>query len=116
MLDMLPVAGGGTLSNRFYDADAKKSSAGWLRAKTGSLIKTNSLVGIVTDLSGRVLTFAFSSNAGNRGRTAIDALAATLHLRLWILSGPSDLAVGRAVDWKFAGAVGAQLVGRPARQ
>ncbi len=80
MLDMLPVAAGsGTLSNRFYDADAKKSSAGWLRAKTGSLTKTNSLVGIVTDLSGRVLTFAFiSNNAGNEGRTAIDALAATL--------------------------------------
>jgi D-alanyl-D-alanine carboxypeptidase/D-alanyl-D-alanine-endopeptidase (penicillin-binding protein 4) len=80
MLDMLPVAGGsGTLSNRFYDADAKKSSAGWLRAKTGSLTKTNSLTGIVTDLSGRVLTFAFiSNNAGNEGRTAIDALAATL--------------------------------------
>jgi D-alanyl-D-alanine carboxypeptidase/D-alanyl-D-alanine-endopeptidase (penicillin-binding protein 4) len=80
MLDMLPVAGGsGTLSNRFYDADAKKSSAGWLRAKTGSLTKTNSLAGIVTDVSGRVLTFAFiSNNAGNEGRTAIDALAATL--------------------------------------
>ena len=80
MLDMLPVAGGsGTLSNRFYDADVKKSSAGWLRAKTGSLTKTNSLAGIVTDTSGRVLTFAFiSNNAGNEGRTAMDALAATL--------------------------------------
>ena len=80
MLDMLPVAGGsGTLSNRFYDADVKKSPAGWLRAKTGSLTKTNSLAGIVTDVSGRVLTFAFiSNNAGNEGRTAIDALAATL--------------------------------------
>ena len=80
MLDMLPVAGGsGTLSNRFYEADVKKSAAGWLRAKTGSLTKTNSLAGIVTDASGRVLTFAFiSNNAGNEGRTAIDALAATL--------------------------------------
>ncbi len=80
MLDMLPVAGGsGTLSNRFYDADVKKSPAGWLRAKTGSLTKTNSLAGIVTDTSGRVLTFAFiSNNAGNEGRTAIDALAASL--------------------------------------
>jgi D-alanyl-D-alanine carboxypeptidase/D-alanyl-D-alanine-endopeptidase (penicillin-binding protein 4) len=80
MVDMLPVAGGsGTLSNRFYDADVKKSSAGWLRAKTGSLTKTNSLTGIVTDVNGRVLTFAFiSNNAGNEGRTAIDALAAVL--------------------------------------
>ena len=56
-----------------------KSPAGWLRAKTGSLTKINSLAGIVTDTSGRVLTFAFiSNNAGIEGRTAIDALAATL--------------------------------------
>ncbi|MGI9123713.1 MAG: D-alanyl-D-alanine carboxypeptidase/D-alanyl-D-alanine endopeptidase [Mycobacterium sp.] len=80
LLDMLPVAGGsGTLSNRFYDPDMKKSPAGWLRAKTGSLTKTNSLAGIVTDKGGRVLTFAFiSNNAGDEGRTAIDALAGIL--------------------------------------
>ena len=80
LVDMLPVAGGsGTLSNRFYEGDAKKTPAGWLRAKTGSLTKTNSLAGIVTDLDGRVLTFAFiSNNAGNEGRTAIDALASAL--------------------------------------
>lgn len=80
LVDMLPVAGGsGTLSNRFYDPDAKKTAAGWLRAKTGSLTKTNSLAGIVTDVNGRVLTFAFiSNNAGDEGRTAIDALAAKL--------------------------------------
>lgn len=80
MVDLLPVAAGsGTLSNRFYDLDAKKSPAGWLRAKTGSLTKTNSLAGIVTGSSGRVLTFVFlSNNAGDEGRTAIDELAATL--------------------------------------
>lgn len=80
LVDLLPIAGGsGTLSERFHGGDPAKSSAGWLRAKTGSLTKTNSLAGIVTDLSGRVLTFAFiSNNAGNEGRTAIDALAATL--------------------------------------
>ena len=80
MVDLLPIAGGsGTLSNRFVDGDQSKSPAGWLRAKTGSLTKTNSLAGIVTDASGRVLTFAFiSNNAGIEGRTAIDALAATL--------------------------------------
>jgi D-alanyl-D-alanine carboxypeptidase/D-alanyl-D-alanine-endopeptidase (penicillin-binding protein 4) len=80
MVDMLPVAAGsGTLSNRFYGGDARNTAAGLLRAKTGSLTKTNSLVGIVTDLNGRVLTFAFiSNNAGNEGRTAIDALASTL--------------------------------------
>lgn len=80
MVDMLPIAGGsGTLSDRFLDADAKKSSAGWLRAKTGSLTNTNALAGIVTDISGRVLSFAFiSNNAGFSGRTALDTLAGTL--------------------------------------
>ncbi len=80
LVDLLPVAGGsGTLSNRFFDTDVTKSPVGWLRAKTGSLTKTNALAGIVTDTSGRVLTFAFiSNNAGFTGRTAIDALAATL--------------------------------------
>ncbi len=80
LVDLLPIAGGsGTLSNRFLDTDAGRASAGWLRAKTGSLTGTNSLVGIVTDASGRVLSFAFiSNNAGPSGRTAIDAFAATL--------------------------------------
>lgn len=76
LLDVLPIAAGsGTLSNRYADTDA----AGYLRAKTGSLTGTNSLAGIVTDAAGRVLTFAFISNeAGPMGRTALDALAATL--------------------------------------
>ena len=80
LVDLLPIAGGsGTLSNRFLDTDAGRASAGWLRAKTGSLTGTNTLVGIVTDASGRVLTFALlSNNAGPTGRTAIDAFAATL--------------------------------------
>ncbi len=79
-MDLLPIAGGsGTLSNRFLDTDAGRASVGWLRAKTGSLTGTNSLVGIVTDASGRVLSFAFvSNNAGPSGRTAIDAFAAVL--------------------------------------
>jgi D-alanyl-D-alanine carboxypeptidase/D-alanyl-D-alanine-endopeptidase (penicillin-binding protein 4) len=79
LVDMLPVAGGsGTLSDRFLGSDLK-SSAGWLRAKTGSLTKTNSLAGIVTDVNGRVLTFAFiSNNAGMEGRTRLDALASVL--------------------------------------
>ncbi|WP_167097188.1 D-alanyl-D-alanine carboxypeptidase/D-alanyl-D-alanine-endopeptidase [Mycobacterium sp. DL592] len=80
LVDLLPIAGGsGTLSDRFLGGDPKTSSAGWLRAKTGSLTGTNSLAGIVTDANGRVLTFAFISNdAGPMGRVAIDALAATL--------------------------------------
>lgn len=79
LLDALPIAGGsGTLSNRYID-DQTDDAAGWLRAKTGSLTGTNTLAGIVTDMSGRVLTFALmSNNAGPTGRTALDALAATL--------------------------------------
>jgi D-alanyl-D-alanine carboxypeptidase/D-alanyl-D-alanine-endopeptidase (penicillin-binding protein 4) len=80
LLDLLPIAGGsGTLSDRYLDNDSDRAAAGWLRAKTGSLTGTNALAGIVTDASGRVLTFAFiSNNAGPTGRIAIDALAATL--------------------------------------
>jgi D-alanyl-D-alanine carboxypeptidase/D-alanyl-D-alanine-endopeptidase (penicillin-binding protein 4) len=79
LLDLLPIAGGsGTLSNRFID-DRTADAAGWLRAKTGSLTGTNTLAGIVTDVSGRVLTFALmSNNAGQTGLTAVDALAFTL--------------------------------------
>jgi D-alanyl-D-alanine carboxypeptidase/D-alanyl-D-alanine-endopeptidase (penicillin-binding protein 4) len=80
LLDTLPVAGGsGTLSDRFLDPATDQDTAGWLRAKTGSLTRTNALAGVVTDRSWRVLTFAFISNdAGPTGRTAIDAVAATL--------------------------------------
>lgn len=79
LVEMLPIAGGsGTLSNRFLD-DVGRSSAGYLRAKTGSLTGTNSLAGIITDASGRVLTFAFISNdAGPTGRVALDTLAAAM--------------------------------------
>lgn len=80
LVDLLPIAGGsGTLSNRYLDTEEGRASAGWLRAKTGSLTGTNTLAGIVTDSSGRVLTFAFlSNNAGPTGRTSLDALAAKL--------------------------------------
>ena len=80
LLDLLPIAGGsGTLSNRFLDTDPGRAATGFLRAKTGSLTGTNALAGVVTDASGRVLTFSLiSNNAGPTGRTAIDALAATL--------------------------------------
>ncbi|HYX99154.1 MAG TPA: D-alanyl-D-alanine carboxypeptidase/D-alanyl-D-alanine-endopeptidase [Mycobacterium sp.] len=81
LLDLLPIAGGsGTLSDRFTDGTpAGSGPAGWLRAKTGSLTAINALAGVVTDRSGRVLSFALISNgAGMSGRTAIDAVAATL--------------------------------------
>jgi D-alanyl-D-alanine carboxypeptidase/D-alanyl-D-alanine-endopeptidase (penicillin-binding protein 4) len=80
LLDLLPIAAGsGTLSNRFVNPAGDGIAAGWLRAKTGSLTAVNSLAGVITDNSGRVLTFAFISNdAGPTGRLAIDALAARL--------------------------------------
>ncbi len=80
LVDLLPIAAGsGTLSNRYLDTDVGRSAAGFLRAKTGSLTGTNSLAGIVTDTSGRVLTFALISNdAGPTGRVALDALATVL--------------------------------------
>ena len=80
LVDLLPIAGGsGTLSNRYTDTPDGRAAAGWLRAKTGSLTGTNALAGIVTDDSGRVLTFALiSNNAGPTGRTAIDGVAAVL--------------------------------------
>jgi len=81
LLDLLPIAAGsGTLVDRFVDTATNQGPAGWLRAKTGSLTAINSLVGVLTDRSGRVLTFAFISNAaGPNGRNAMDAVAA----RLW---------------------------------
>ena len=80
LLDLLPIAGGsGTLAERFLDPATNQGPAGWLRAKTGSLTAVNALAGVVTDSSGRVLTFAFISNdAGPNGRNAMDALATKL--------------------------------------
>jgi len=80
LLDLLPIAGGsGTLADRFLSTSTNQGPAGWLRAKTGSLTAINALVGVVTDHSGRVLTFAFLSNAaGPNGRNAMDALATKL--------------------------------------
>ncbi|MCV7054377.1 D-alanyl-D-alanine carboxypeptidase/D-alanyl-D-alanine endopeptidase [Mycolicibacterium gilvum] len=80
LVDLLAIAGGsGTMSNRYHDTESGRAALGYLRAKTGSLTGTNTLAGIVTDESGRVLTFALLSNdAGPTGRTSLDAFAATL--------------------------------------
>jgi serine-type D-Ala-D-Ala carboxypeptidase/endopeptidase (penicillin-binding protein 4) len=80
LLDLLPIAGGsGTLADRFLDPATNQGPAGWLRAKTGSLTAINALVGVLTDHGGRVLTFAFISNAaGPNGRNVMDALATKL--------------------------------------
>lgn len=79
LLDVLPIASGsGTLSNRFVST-RPEGAAGWLRAKTGSLTAVNTLAGVVTDVSGRVLTFALLSNdAGPTGLTSLDAVANAL--------------------------------------
>ena len=81
LLDLLPIAGRQRHAVRSFPrrTPAGAGPAGWLRAKTGSLTAINALAGVVTDRSGRVLTFALISNdAGPTGRTAIDTLAATL--------------------------------------
>ena len=114
LVDLLPIAGGsGTLSNRYLDTDAGRAAAGCLRAKTGSLTGTNALAGIVTDASGRVLTFALiSNNAGPTGRTAHRCASPPRCGRADAAHEPrrqGPLTVGRAVDWEFAATVGAKL-------
>lgn len=77
MLDHLPVAGAtGTLSDRY----AAGVGAGWVRAKTGTLSEASALVGYVTDVGNRVLTFALMSNdrSPDVSRPALDAIASTL--------------------------------------
>ncbi|SEQ30495.1 D-alanyl-D-alanine carboxypeptidase / D-alanyl-D-alanine-endopeptidase (penicillin-binding protein 4) [Lentzea xinjiangensis] len=81
LLTALPVAGGsGTLAERYGGpaADGK----GWVRAKTGTLTAVNALAGVVVDVDGRVLVFAFmSGSSGNpetEVRPALDVLAAAL--------------------------------------
>jgi len=81
LLTALPVAGGsGTLAGR-YGGNASDGK-GWVRAKTGTLTGVNALAGMVVDVDGRVLVFAFMS-ASNRNpetevRPGLDAIAAAL--------------------------------------
>ncbi|WP_241249601.1 D-alanyl-D-alanine carboxypeptidase/D-alanyl-D-alanine-endopeptidase [Rhodococcus sp. X156] len=80
ILASLPVAGvSGTLTDR-YGGPVAKAGAGWVRAKTGTLTGVNSLAGTVTDVDGRVLTFALIANGAATAdtRPALDAIAATL--------------------------------------
>lgn len=78
----LPIAGAsGTLATRFASTDpAAAGGRGWVRAKTGSLESTYALAGVVLDVDGRVLTFAFISTGvdQNTTRPAQDALATVL--------------------------------------
>jgi D-alanyl-D-alanine carboxypeptidase/D-alanyl-D-alanine-endopeptidase (penicillin-binding protein 4) len=79
LLDYLPVAGAtGTLSDRYASGD--RNGAGWVRAKTGTLSNASALVGFVTTVDNRVLTFSLMSNdrPPEVSRPALDALASTL--------------------------------------
>jgi D-alanyl-D-alanine carboxypeptidase/D-alanyl-D-alanine-endopeptidase (penicillin-binding protein 4) len=81
LLTALPVAGGsGTLAGR-YGGDAS-AGKGWVRAKTGTLTGVNALAGVVVDVDGRVLVFAFMSasnrDAAQEVRPALDVMAAAL--------------------------------------
>jgi len=53
---------------------------GYVRAKTGTLTGTNALAGVVPDVDGRLLVFAFMSNGPDPvgARPRLDALAAAL--------------------------------------
>lgn len=83
----LPIAGAtGTLADktdgtgRFKKDDpAAVGGRGWVRAKTGSLEATYALAGVVLDVDGRVLTFAFISDGVDKTtRPAQDAMATVL--------------------------------------
>lgn len=77
----LPVAGlTGTLADRFTDPSTRRG-AGVVRAKTGTLIGVSTLAGTVVDADGRLLAFAFMSDATTdveSSRTALDRAAAAL--------------------------------------
>ncbi|MEU6149849.1 D-alanyl-D-alanine carboxypeptidase/D-alanyl-D-alanine-endopeptidase [Actinosynnema sp. NPDC047251] len=80
LLTALPVAGGsGTLAGRYDTAGA--AGKGWVRAKTGTLTGVNSLAGVVVDVDGRLLVFAFMSLSptdANTVRGGLDELASAL--------------------------------------
>ena len=81
LLDGLPVAAGsGTLVDRFTVGSPNADGRGWVRAKTGTLTGTNALAGVVSDVDGRLLVFAFMSNGPDPvgARPRLDALATAL--------------------------------------
>jgi D-alanyl-D-alanine carboxypeptidase/D-alanyl-D-alanine-endopeptidase (penicillin-binding protein 4) len=77
----LPVAGlTGTLADRFATPDTR-AGAGFVRAKTGTLINVSTLAGTVVDADGRLLAFAFMSDRTtdvDASRVALDRAAAAL--------------------------------------
>jgi D-alanyl-D-alanine carboxypeptidase/D-alanyl-D-alanine-endopeptidase (penicillin-binding protein 4) len=77
----LPVAGlTGTLADRFTGPGTRRA-AGFVRAKTGTLLRVSTLAGTVVDAEGRLLAFAFMSDATrdiDASRIALDQAAAAL--------------------------------------
>ncbi|MFZ8978078.1 MAG: D-alanyl-D-alanine carboxypeptidase/D-alanyl-D-alanine endopeptidase [Candidatus Nanopelagicales bacterium] len=70
----LPVAGlTGTLADRFDAADTRRG-AGFVRAKTGTLIGVSTLAGTVGDADGRLLVFAFMSDGTTDVESSRDVL------------------------------------------
>lgn len=77
LLTTLPVAAGsGTLEDRYKGT----ATAGWVRAKTGTLSKTTALAGTVVSVHGRVYTFAFIANDADvlGSRAAMDAMTTAI--------------------------------------
>lgn len=77
----LPVAGlTGTLADRF-DSPQTRRGAGFVRAKTGTLIGVSTLAGTVVDADGRLLVFAFMSDGTadvDASREVLDRAAAAI--------------------------------------
>lgn len=77
----LPVAGlTGTLADR-YAAPDTRGAAGFVRAKTGTLIGVSTLAGTVVDADGRLLAFALMADETpdvDASRAALDRVAAAL--------------------------------------
>lgn len=77
----LPVAGlTGTLTNRFA-LEATRPGRGVVRGKTGALSGVSSLAGVITDSSGRLLTYAFMADkikSPDKPRLAWDEAATNL--------------------------------------
>jgi serine-type D-Ala-D-Ala carboxypeptidase/endopeptidase (penicillin-binding protein 4) len=81
LITAMPVAAwDGTLATRF-EVGRSKSGAGRVRAKTGTIGHVVTLAGIVRDVSGRLLLFAFMARGVpdvDAGERSLDAAAAAL--------------------------------------